>query len=724
MNRTSIKKAFLAVTAPLAALVLMEGVLALGGWFEPVRLLVPVRHAGTTYFQSNPGYGSLLFPRKDLPMPSPIWVRKEKQPGVKRAVLIGESAAAGFPHPEFNLARMVEHTWRARYPDQPLEVVNLTMVGINSHILRLFAREAMQLDPDVLILYAGHNEVIGPYGPASVFGRHISSINLVRLNLWVRNLRLGRLVDALYRRATGRSHDQLPAWMGLEEFAEVPIRPDDPRLEVMAGHFRDNLHDLVDDAARNRVPVLVLTPAVNLTDWPPLGGEAPQLTDEEADAMVSSGGLDRLESAHQVYRLAERRSREGAWDRAWPLYRRALDLDLFRFRADSRIRNVVLSMAGRWSARQCAVVDVDGALHEGNPRFTSDRELFCEHVHLTFPGRMAVAALAVDGLAPLLGATSMGGEAVLSVSDMAKRTLFTPMDEYAIWQEVWRLLSLGVFSRQPGSEERSAFISATVRELRAQFQAVWNPSLLTEAYQQAQRMHPGDPMLDLIAGRLFMDMGAWNPARAALQRGLDRWPGYHSGWCDLAVVSMATMDLTAAEQALIMAERYSIDNPRIPALRGEWYARSGDLVQARRELEIAVSNRPHYQAMVNLANVYALQGMKPQAITLYSRCAEQNDADAMVLNNLAWLVAESTDSTPAERLIALKHAERAVFLRPDVPRYHASLALALAAAQRTNDAVAQARSAVQQMTQVGDHQGVAELVAALSLWDLALPSEE
>jgi len=86
----------------------------------------------------------------------------------------GGAAGGGYsqivPMEDFNLARLVEAAWALRHPGVRIEVVNLTMTGINSHALRRFLREAMAMEPDALVLYAGHNEAIGPFGPADRFG--------------------------------------------------------------------------------------------------------------------------------------------------------------------------------------------------------------------------------------------------------------------------------------------------------------------------------------------------------------------------------------------------------------------------------------------------------------------------------------------------------------------------------------------------------------------------
>ena len=141
-------RALLVALAPLAFLALLEAALALTGSYPPGRLLLETTQAGSSVLYTNPDFGRSFLPRQHMPVPSPVWVSTEKKQDVSRVVLIGASAAAGFPNPEFNLARFVEATWNRRHPDRPVEVINLTMVAVNSHILRLFAREAMRMSPD------------------------------------------------------------------------------------------------------------------------------------------------------------------------------------------------------------------------------------------------------------------------------------------------------------------------------------------------------------------------------------------------------------------------------------------------------------------------------------------------------------------------------------------------------------------------------------------------
>jgi tetratricopeptide (TPR) repeat protein len=672
-------RAVVALLSPFLLLLLLELLFAVFGLFPPIRLLRTEQRGGREYVTTNPDVGRLFLPRRDNPMPASLWVPREKTPGKLRVLLIGESAAAGYPLPEYSLARLVEHVWGEHFPEQPVEVINLTMVAVNSHILRLFAREAMMLKPDAVILYAGHNEVIGPFGPVSVFGRAYSSLALIRLNLWVRNLRVGRAVEAAWIKWGQARGDALPKWMGLDEFLDIPINRDDPRLATMARHTEANFRAIIRDALRHQARVLVCLPAVNLNDWPPLGSAESSLSDDEAWAAFQRSDNHALRSAWQVYTLARRCEREGDAPAAWKLYREACDLDLYRFRADSYIRMSINALRRDHPTNLVHFVDVDRLLHEDSASWVSDREYFFEHVHLTFTGRALVAGHLVDGLAVLLNKPVVQAAASLQVPALAERVLFTPYDEYLMWQSIWDLLSLGVFARQPEAGERSAAIAGVVNSLRANIEQRWNAERVRWAYQAALSLSPDDGMLDFIAGRLLEQLKQRAEAEVLVRRGLDRLPNYAEGQLTLARLLLTKGDFAGAENMLNDVARSAPQHPRLPIIRGELYARSGRLELARAQLLESMSNNPsNHAVLVNLATVHMLLHEDVEAFKLFQQSLAINPTDASVLNNMAWLLATSEQVPEGDRGKSLGYVQQAMRLKPDDKRFLSTWALALA----------------------------------------------
>jgi hypothetical protein len=59
---------------------------------------------------------------------------------------------------------------RERFPGKKFEIVNTSITAINSHAILPIARECAAREGDVWIVYLGNNEMVGPFGAATVFG--------------------------------------------------------------------------------------------------------------------------------------------------------------------------------------------------------------------------------------------------------------------------------------------------------------------------------------------------------------------------------------------------------------------------------------------------------------------------------------------------------------------------------------------------------------------------
>ena len=59
---------------------------------------------------------------------------------------------------------LVRKQLRRLYPDLDIEVVNLGASAINTNVIREMVPQFLSLDPDLVLVYAGHNEFYGPEG--------------------------------------------------------------------------------------------------------------------------------------------------------------------------------------------------------------------------------------------------------------------------------------------------------------------------------------------------------------------------------------------------------------------------------------------------------------------------------------------------------------------------------------------------------------------------------
>jgi lysophospholipase L1-like esterase len=256
--KTGLFRLILAVLAPACVVAAGEGILRWMG-VESAAPLIRVADERGAHWTSNPAYGRSIFPQEAGPALPPLWVPERKEAGEIRIVVLGESAAEGFPLSEFNLARVLETVVAERNPALRVRAISLAMTGVNSHqIRRLGLAAARCLDPDVVVLYAGNNEAIGPHGPAAVLPGLRRCLPLIRLQGAVREGRLAQVLDRGLRRARA-AQGKSGMWRGLDEFRGVEIAADDPRLASMYRHFEANVDDLVSALTRRGIRVAICT---------------------------------------------------------------------------------------------------------------------------------------------------------------------------------------------------------------------------------------------------------------------------------------------------------------------------------------------------------------------------------------------------------------------------------------------------------------------------------
>jgi len=696
------KRLALVLAGPVVFLALLEGIFFLSGRFEPVHVLCKVKHEGRNYWATNPDYGPFALRRSDAPMPHHIWIPEEKKPDRLRVVLLGESAAAGFPSEEYSLGRMARVLWNDRFPARPMEMATLAMVGAGSHLLRQFAAEAMQMKPDVLVIYAGHNEVIGPYGPASQFARGLSSGWLARLSLAVRNTRTGRAMESIIDTAArAMAGDEEKSWQGLDEHRDARLAADDPSLDTMLVQTRDNFRDIIDIATRQGCKVLVCVPAVNLNDWPPMASD-----DEEG------------RSAAQEYALARQLEAAGRMPEAWPRYRRACDLDLLRFRADSRVRQAQRDVVAQSSSPDVALVDADRWLHEWHPAFAGDRGFFLEHVHLSFEGRVAVAALIADGIAELTGEANpsgVGREGYAGVADWWEgfpsrvqatkdRVLFTEFDDAYLWDATQRLLAMKVFSGLEDIDARRRDAAAKAEGLRAQGDAAWTPAAVEQAREKAAALEPEDGWVDLKAAEILANLGAFPQARGHIATAKEKFPRLAQVRMALAQESMRDGEARLALRHLEDMGELLPSGAKPAAIYADAYLAAGDPAGAIPHLaKMARVDPQKADNWSRLAEAQVAAGRTDEAMRTCRRGLEKAGQSAPLAAQLSRLLAEKEDATAAERQESLALARVAAAADPQSPRIGETLALALVVNGYEAEAKAEAGRIIAQASAAGDY---------------------
>ena len=370
----------LAIAAPLLALAAIEVLLRIADYGHDGRFFRPTTLNGRPVLTENSRFGQRFFPAAVARTPQPVALASRKAPGTQRVFVFGESAAMGDPDPAFGLPRMLQAMLELSFASNRFEVINAAMTAINSHVIREIARDCAPLQGDVWVVYMGNNEVIGPFGGGTVFGRQAPSLTFIRMTLWLKRFRVVQLIASARQPSSAR-------WKGLESFVEHEVTRDDPRMQKVYANFRENLRDIVELGTESGARVIVSTVGVNL-EHPPFGSRLrSRLSSEQETAFKAAlaQGIDlagrgeffkaqeALLGAQQIaggtnhghaelyYHLGRLEMAFGRREKARALWKSATDHDTLRFRADSVV-NEILRVAATGSTGQVRFVDGAEAL--------------------------------------------------------------------------------------------------------------------------------------------------------------------------------------------------------------------------------------------------------------------------------------------------------------------------------------------------------------------------
>src|SRR5437879_9358127 len=192
------------------------------------------------YYVPNDRFGFRFFPPTIARTPFALRMPAKKPAKTFRIFLFGESAAQGDPDPTFGVGRYMQVLLRERFPGTDFEVVCVAMTAINSHAILPIARECARLDGDLWVVYMGNNEMVGPYGAATVFGPKAPPLPLVRASVGLKSLKLGQLVERMLRKFHKEPASQ-KIWSGLNMFKENQLYYQDSGRLRAQRNFAGNL---------------------------------------------------------------------------------------------------------------------------------------------------------------------------------------------------------------------------------------------------------------------------------------------------------------------------------------------------------------------------------------------------------------------------------------------------------------------------------------------------
>jgi len=355
------------VSIPVVIIVLLEISLRVFNYGRVYDQWVPMGEGRLTL---NPDIAFRYFYNSDkVPSANYNYFDEIKKENSYRVFVLGGSSAAGFPYtPNGAFSRYIRKRLQLLYPEKNIEVVNIAMSAINSYALRDMMTGVLDEQPDLIIIYTGHNEYYGALGVGSVetLGDTRFIVNTV---IWLNQFKTFELLRDLIKSFSGlfsepvKQDGTLMARMSQRNL--IPFNSE----KYFAGldQFEGNLRDILEMATQENIPVVLGLLVSNLKDQKPF----------------ESVSEDDQPTADEIFELAKLKLNSGNIDEADSLFRLAKDLDALRWRAPEDMNKIISNLGNEFSY---PVVKLVSAFNAESISGVVGDDLITDHLHPNLRG--------------------------------------------------------------------------------------------------------------------------------------------------------------------------------------------------------------------------------------------------------------------------------------------------------------------------------------------------
>ena len=337
---------FITLASPVAILLLLEVSLRLFHYGPDLSLFTTEVVNGRRYHVMNPDVKSRYFANMDFnPSTSVDDFLVPKPAGTYRIFCLGGSTTVGYPYwYNGSFSTFLRDRLQRIFPEKSIDVINLGMTATNSFTVSDMARDVMDYEPDLIIVYDGHNEFYGALGISSnesPGGSRWLTVSYLRLL----HFRTFLLLRDVYGRAAGlfRPREAVPSRGTMMEKMSYGnyIAYGSPTYRSALSMFEGNLNELKSLCKAHKVPLIVSTQVSNLRDQPSLvpgnsAGRNPE--DASTFSALITLGLERF--------------RSGKIDSALAAFRAAVVIDSLRPDSHYLVARCLDSLGDRHSARR------------------------------------------------------------------------------------------------------------------------------------------------------------------------------------------------------------------------------------------------------------------------------------------------------------------------------------------------------------------------------------
>ena len=337
--------------------------------------------AGQGRFIINPNIGRKYFTSGDFnPNTIEDVFDQHKKANSFRVFVLGGSSAEGYPfNPMGSFSRYIRRRLELVYPNTKIEVVNISMTAVNSYTVLDLLPDVLDQTPDLILIYAGHNEYYGALGVGSVQS-YGSSRSLIKLMLYLNKFKITQLVrnslhwiSSLFSSEDNGSSGTLMSRMAKDKYIPLYSEVFNEGLQQLANNLTDILH-LIQD---KNVPVI-------------LGRLVSNLKDQKPFISVNTPGY---KTADQVYEEAVDEFNSYSFTKADSLFKLAKELDALRFRAPEKMNKIIDDLGIEFLV---ATIPIDSIFNSASPEGIVGDNLIVDHLHPNVQGYQLIGKAFYD----------------------------------------------------------------------------------------------------------------------------------------------------------------------------------------------------------------------------------------------------------------------------------------------------------------------------------------
>ena len=715
------KKGLFSVLATTGFFVLLEVLLALSGMAPSLSRRDPFIGFSSTapLFVDDDGADG---PGYMVTAPNKLgWFNQQrflgkKPPGAYRIFSLGGSTTYGRPYDDAaSFSGWLREFLNEADSSRNWEVINAGGVSYASYRVAKLMEELLSYEPDLFIIYSGHNEFLERRTYADLIEAPAA---LTEIGGWLSRTRIyaagSRIVSGLEETST-EARGATVLTSEVDTILARSIGPqdyhrDDRFREQVIAHYRFNLNRMLEMARSAGTEVFLVTPASNLKDCSPFKSEFSEALTvdqtqqfkvlfetglEAAKSGQTEQALSAFDKAESIDgRYADMHYRRGLaliklqrWPEAAAAFRRALQEDVCPLRILPSMRRTIAELAKQ---HDVPLIDFAGIIEKRSEQGIPGSDYFLDHVHLTIEGYRLLALELISRLEHeniLLPSKDWNEASLQKVVERVESGLDTRAHGIAA-----RNLAR-VFAWAGKDEEAARLAELTVKwlgedaesyhVLGRQAQQRGNHAEAMSYFRKALEVYPEYAEAHTLLGSELFAKGEAGEAIRHLREALRTKPDLAKAHSNLGLVLASLGEVDEAIRHYREALRYEPDSAETHSNLGVELTNQGKLDEAVRHFQDALKYKPRYaDAHSNLGLVLSSQGKPDEAIRHFRRALEINPEAADVHFNLGVTLQKQ------ERIAdAITHYTETLNAEPEHAAAHYNLAIAFLSLEKPRAAL-------------------------------------